>query len=171
MYCWAKQIWIVKLNLKMKKCSPFLECLNYLCTEKSVNWLDLSFFCSLYVFRLWNGCLIAAHFRTGRPSAGLRGLFSTMAGITGFFRKIMRYFFWQQKYYSWCIKKFPKYNTVSFSTQKITFIRVLSLITLKGASIQDVGQFFMIFDPYPPTVGSFLLLSVGKFGKFLTPPP
>ena len=29
----------------------------------------------------------------------------------------------------------------------------------------------MIFDPYPPTVCSFLLLSVGKFGKFLTPPP
>ena len=29
----------------------------------------------------------------------------------------------------------------------------------------------MIFDTYPPTVGSFLLLSVGKFGKFLTPPP
>ena len=29
----------------------------------------------------------------------------------------------------------------------------------------------MIFDPYPPTVGSFLLLSVGKFCKFLTPPP
>ena len=28
-----------------------------------------------------------------------------------------------------------------------------------------------IFDPYPPTVGSFLVLSVGKFGKFLTPPP
>ena len=32
-------------------------------------------------------------------------------------------------------------------------------------------QFFTIFDPYPPTVGSFLLLSVGKFCKFLTPPP
>ena len=29
----------------------------------------------------------------------------------------------------------------------------------------------MIFDPYPPTVGSFLLLSYGKFGKFLTPAP
>ena len=28
----------------------------------------------------------------------------------------------------------------------------------------------MIFDPYPPAFGSFLLLSVGKFGKFLTPP-
>ena len=35
----------------------------------------------------------------------------------------------------------------------------------------DVGRFFTIFDPYPPTVGSFLLLSVGKFGKFLTPSP
>ena len=32
-------------------------------------------------------------------------------------------------------------------------------------------QIFTIFDPYPPTVGSFLVLSVGKFGKFLTPPP
>ena len=32
-------------------------------------------------------------------------------------------------------------------------------------------QIFTIFDPYPPTVGSFLLLSVGKFGKFLTPYP
>jgi hypothetical protein len=31
--------------------------------------------------------------------------------------------------------------------------------------------FFTIFDPYPPTVRSFLLLSIGKFGKFLTPPP
>ena len=27
-------------------------------------------------------------------------------------------------------------------------------------------QIFMIFDPYPPRVGSFLLLSVGKFGQF-----
>ena len=40
-----------------------------------------------------------------------------------------------------------------------------------GPSISDVGKFFMIFDPYPPTVGSFLLLSIGKFGQFLTPPP
>ena len=29
----------------------------------------------------------------------------------------------------------------------------------------------MIFDPYPPTVGSFILLSVSKSGKFLIPPP
>ena len=29
---------------------------------------------------------------------------------------------------------------------------------------------FHKFGPYPPTVGSFLVLSVGKFGKFLTPP-
>ena len=41
----------------------------------------------------------------------------------------------------------------------------------KGPSISDVGKFFTIFDPYPPTVGSFLLLFVGKFGKILTPPP
>ena len=27
-------------------------------------------------------------------------------------------------------------------------------------------QIFTIFDPYPPPVGSFLLLSVGKFGQF-----
>ena len=32
-------------------------------------------------------------------------------------------------------------------------------------------QIFKIFDPYPPPVGSFLLLSIGKFGQFLTPPP
>ena len=32
-------------------------------------------------------------------------------------------------------------------------------------------QIFTIFDPYPPPVGSFLLLFVGKFGQFLTPPP
>ena len=29
----------------------------------------------------------------------------------------------------------------------------------------------MIFEPYPPPVGSFLLLSVGKFGQFFTHPP
>ena len=29
----------------------------------------------------------------------------------------------------------------------------------------------MIFDPYTPSVGSFLLLSIGKFGQFLTLPP
>ena len=29
----------------------------------------------------------------------------------------------------------------------------------------------MIFDPYPPTVGIFFVLSVGKFGEILTPPP
>ena len=32
-------------------------------------------------------------------------------------------------------------------------------------------QIFTILDPYPLPFGSFLLLSVGKFGKFLTPPP
>ena len=26
-------------------------------------------------------------------------------------------------------------------------------------------------DPYPPTVGRFLVLSIIKFDKFLTPPP
>ena len=119
-YCWAGQIWIVKLNLIMKKYSPFLECLNYLCTEKSVNWLDLSFFCSLYVFRLWNGCLIAAHFRTGRPSAGLRGLFSTMARITKFCRKIMRHFC--QVNQEFMVYKKSIWNLVPFSTPKITFI-------------------------------------------------
>ena len=41
----------------------------------------------------------------------------------------------------------------------------------KGPSIKDVGKFSQIFDPYPPTVGSFLVLSVGKLGKFLTPSP
>ena len=30
-------------------------------------------------------------------------------------------------------------------------------------------QFFTIFDPYPPIVGSFLVQSISKFGKFLTP--
>ena len=34
-----------------------------------------------------------------------------------------------------------------------------------------LAKFSQIFDPYPPTVGNFLVLSVGKFGKFLTPPP
>ena len=32
-------------------------------------------------------------------------------------------------------------------------------------------QIFTIFDPYPPPVGNFLLLSIGKFDQFLTPPP
>ena len=32
-------------------------------------------------------------------------------------------------------------------------------------------QIFTIFDPYPSPIGSFLLLSVSKFGQFLTPPP
>ena len=32
-------------------------------------------------------------------------------------------------------------------------------------------QIFMIFDPYPPPVGSCLLLSVGKFGQIFIPPP
>ena len=41
----------------------------------------------------------------------------------------------------------------------------------QGPSIQDGGKFSQILDPYPPTVGSFLVLSVGKFGKFLTAPP
>ena len=40
-----------------------------------------------------------------------------------------------------------------------------------GPSNYDVGKFLHFFDPYPPTVGSFLVLSVGKFRKFLTPPP
>ena len=44
-------------------------------------------------------------------------------------------------------------------------------ILTKGPSIQAVGKFSQIFDPYPPTVGSFLVLSIGKFGQFFTPPP
>ena len=32
-------------------------------------------------------------------------------------------------------------------------------------------QFFTIFYPYSPPVGSFLLLSIGKFGQFFTPLP
>ena len=31
-------------------------------------------------------------------------------------------------------------------------------------------QIFSIFEHYPPPVGSFLILSVGKFVQFLTPP-
>ena len=41
----------------------------------------------------------------------------------------------------------------------------------RGPSIWDVGIFSQIFDPNPSTVGSSLVLSVGKFGQFLTPPP
>ena len=32
------------------------------------------------------------------------------------------------------------------------------------------GKIFTIFDPYPPPVGKFLILFVGTFGQFLTPP-
>ena len=35
----------------------------------------------------------------------------------------------------------------------------------------DIGKFFTIFYHYAPTFGSFLILSVGKFGKFLIPLP
>ena len=41
----------------------------------------------------------------------------------------------------------------------------------KGTIYLRRRQIFHKFDPYLPTVGSFLVLSVGKFGKFLTPPP
>ena len=37
--------------------------------------------------------------------------------------------------------------------------------------LEDVSKFSQIFDPYPPTVGSFYVIFVGKFGQFLTPPP
>ena len=42
---------------------------------------------------------------------------------------------------------------------------------VKRPSIYNVGKFSHFFDPHPPTVACFLVLSVGKFGKFLTPPP
>ena len=32
-------------------------------------------------------------------------------------------------------------------------------------------QIFKSFDPYSPPIGSFLQLSISKFGQFLTPPP
>ena len=46
-----------------------------------------------------------------------------------------------------------------------------SLEIVKGTIHLRRWQIFMIFYPYPPPVGSFLLLSVSKIGKFLTPPP
>jgi len=41
----------------------------------------------------------------------------------------------------------------------------------KGTIHLTRWQLFTIFYPYPPPIDSFLLLSVGKFGQFLTPPP
>ena len=40
----------------------------------------------------------------------------------------------------------------------------------EGPSINDISKFSR-FLTLPPSVSSFLLLSVGKFGKLLTPPP
>ena len=41
----------------------------------------------------------------------------------------------------------------------------------KGTIYSKRRQIFTIFYPYSPTVGSNLILSVGKFGQFLNPPP
>ena len=54
--------------------------------------------------------------------------------------------------------------------EMITLYSSMYLVCI-GTIHLDVSKFFTIFDPYPPTASSFLLLSVGKFGKFLTPPP
>ena len=47
----------------------------------------------------------------------------------------------------------------------------VALNTVYGTIHLRHRKIFTIFDPYPPPVGSFLLLSVGKFGQFLTPSP
>ena len=42
---------------------------------------------------------------------------------------------------------------------------------LRDHPFQTLAIFYTSLTPYPPTVGTFLVLSVGKFGKFLTPSP
>ena len=44
------------------------------------------------------------------------------------------------------------------------------IICIRDHSFKTSANFHD-FWPLPPSVGSFLVLSVGKFGKFLTPPP
>ena len=41
----------------------------------------------------------------------------------------------------------------------------------KTIVVWDVGKFFTIFDPYLTPRQKFLPSYIGKFGKFLTPPP
>ena len=41
----------------------------------------------------------------------------------------------------------------------------------KRPYIKDVGNFFLIYDPSLPHVGSFCILNVGNFDSFLTPTP
>ena len=45
------------------------------------------------------------------------------------------------------------------------------VVSGKGTIHLRRQQIFMIFDPYPPPVGSFLLVSISKLGHFLTPFP
>ena len=64
-------------------------------------------------------------------------------------------------------------NLVFFSDPTHLFVDVIYgwFQSIYGTIHLRRRQIFTIFDPSPPTVGSFLLLSVGKFGQFLIPPP
>ena len=56
-------------------------------------------------------------------------------------------------------------NPISFHDRKYIEMRQF------GPSIYDVGKVLRFLTPTPaPPVGSFLLLSIGKFSQFLTPP-
>jgi hypothetical protein len=48
---------------------------------------------------------------------------------------------------------------------------LLYLLSSRDHSFKTSANLHNFFDPRPPTVGSFLLPSVGKFGQVLTPPP
>ena len=71
-----------------------------------------------------------------------------------------------------------KYNLRFFFSSLNSYIDDDDIIKLDYSSCLRKGtihlkrrQILRIFLPLPPPVGSFLLLSVGKFGQFLTPPP
>ena len=54
----------------------------------------------------------------------------------------------------------------------IKFLKIyISYFGLGTIHLRRRQFFHAVFDPYPSAVGSFLLLSVGKFLKFLTPSP
>ena len=67
------------------------------------------------------------------------------------------------------IPEAPKYQKRGWSIPS-SFILNLLIILFRDHPFKTSAN-FSHFWPLPLTVGSFLLLSVGQFGKFLTPPP
>ena len=72
------------------------------------------------------------------------------------------------------ISSVSKLRVIRLKIKVLTRVRTERIVfdnMVKGQYIKDVGNFFLLLDPYPPYVCSFNIAMSAIFVQFLTPPP